>query len=782
MKTLKVDVERGAGHWQLVAVVAVLLTTVLVVAGYFYSLSDQRAAQERAAAAEATAQALASAVFGTLHERLEGYRRIVADASDLPGLFAARDQQGLKDREVTLAATAPGVLGVRLLAPGVDEVDYGSVPPLTYASVAMMRLSEKEGEAPPPEAQLSRSDLRHIALLVRVTDAENRLVGHALFGLEVPTVQWALDAAPLSSGYVEVREPVPGGKSVLVAKRGTQPPNGNPVSKRLGATGWVIRYTPEGALGPDTLPVGSSLVWGGFGALALLLGGAALLLARRRPPEPQARGAAAATAVPEGAAEVPQEAEAAAGVKKAQGEEGGGAPASIFRAYDIRGIVGETLTPKIAKSLGRAIGTEADARNQQVICLGRDGRVSSPELAAALGEGLLESGREVLDIGQVATPVLYYATHYLETGSGVMVTGSHNPSQYNGFKIVLGGETLATDVIAGLRARLESGQLSSGMGVMQSMDVGAEYVRQVSEDIPVALGNPYKIVIDCANGVAGNLAPRLFRALGHDVVELYCDVDGHFPNHDPDPSQPENLRDLIARVRDEQADLGFAFDGDGDRLVVIDAGGNIIWPDRLMMLFARDILSRNPGAQVIYDVKSSAKLGQMIQELGGVPLMWKTGHSLLKGKMKETGAILAGELSGHIFIADRWYGFDDALYAAARLLDILSDQPGAPAEVFAALPGAISTPELRLNMDEGEAHLFMERFCAATQLGDGAEVTTLDGLRADFPDGWGLVRASNTIPSLVLRFEGDDEQALQRIQETFRQALLAVDPQLSLPF
>lgn len=777
MKTLKVDVGRSAGHWQFVVVVAVLLTTVLAVAGYLYSLSTQRAAEQRAAAAEAAAQALASSVAGTLQGRLEGYRRMVADASDLPGLFTARDWQGLKEREVALAAAAPEILGVRLLALGVVEVDYASVPPLTYASVAMMRQSEQEGKAPPAEAQLSGSDLRHIALLVRVTDAENRLVGHALFGLEVPVVQSALDAVPLTGGYVEVREPVPGGKNVLVAKRGTPPSHGHAISKRLGATGWVIRYTPEAAPLPAAPSIDSPLVWGGVGFLALL-SGAALLLARRRSPVSQAPEV---TAVPEGAVEAPQEAEVAEVAAEAQGKEEAGAPASIFRAYDIRGIVGETLTPKIAKAVGRAIGTEADVRKQQVICLGRDGRSSSPELAAALGEGLLESGREVLDLGEVATPVLYYATHYLETGSGVMVTGSHNPSQYNGFKVVLGGETLATGVIAGLRARLESGQLSSGMGVMQKMDVGTEYIRQVSEDIPVALGNPYKLVIDCANGVAGNLAPRLFRALGHDVVELYCDVDGHFPNHDPDPSQPENLRDLIARVREEQADLGFAFDGDGDRLVVVDAGGKIIWPDRLMMLFARDILSRNPGAQVIYDVKSSARLGRVIQELGGVPLMWKTGHSLLKGKMKETGAMLAGEMSGHIFIADRWYGFDDALYAAARLLDILSDQPGAAAEVFAALPDGVSTPELRLEMREGEAHRFMERFCAATQLG-GAEVTTIDGLRADYPDSWGLVRASNTTPSLVMRFEGDDEQALKRIQETFRQALLAVEPQLSLPF
>jgi phosphomannomutase/phosphoglucomutase len=319
------------------------------------------------------------------------------------------------------------------------------------------------------------------------------------------------------------------------------------------------------------------------------------------------------------------------------------------------------------------------------------------------------------------------------------------------------------------------------MGVYRSMDLGSEYIRQVSEDIPVALGSPYKIVIDCGNGVAGELAPRLYRAVGHDVVELYCDIDGSFPNHHPDPSQPENLQDLVQAVIREQADLGLAFDGDGDRLVVVDSAGNIIWPDRLMMLFAQDVLSANAGARVVYDVKCSRELGRYISKLGGEPVLSSTGHSVIKAKMTETGAMLGGELSGHICFADRWYGFDDALYAGARLLEILRQAGVSVADAFQRLPGGVSTPEIRVDMSEGEPEGFMQRFMESASF-EGAEIVTLDGLRAEYPDGWALVRASNTTPSLVLRFEADDEGALQRIQATFKKALLAVDGKLPLPF
>ena len=462
-------------------------------------------------------------------------------------------------------------------------------------------------------------------------------------------------------------------------------------------------------------------------------------------------------------------------------------PARIFRAYDIRGIVGDTLTPEIVRWIGRAIGAEAHHRGVQTLVVGRDGRHSSPEMVAPLVRGLRESGRDVVDIGRAPTPALYFAAEHLETGSGVMVTGSHNPPDYNGLKIVLAGESLHSDAIQDLRRRIEENDLDSGQDVrgqgnLRSTEIIGDYIRRIREDFPAALGREArKIVIDCGNGVAGDVAPRLFRALGHDVMELYCDVDGDFPNHHPDPSVPANLRDLIASVRENEADLGLAFDGDGDRLGVVDGDGTIIWPDRQMMLFARDVLSSRPGAEIIFDVKCSGLLADQIAKLGGRPVMWKTGHSLIKTRLRQSGAPLAGEMSGHIFFADRWYGFDDALYAGARLVQILVGLGEPASRVFAQLPAAKSTPELRVAVGEGVQSRLVESLLAGDYFAD-AKKTTIDGLRVDFADRWGLARASNTEPSLVLRFEGVDDDALERIKEEFRQVLLSVDSSLELPF
>ena len=453
----------------------------------------------------------------------------------------------------------------------------------------------------------------------------------------------------------------------------------------------------------------------------------------------------------------------------------------IFRAYDIRGVVGESLSTDVVRNIGRAIGSEAYDRAQQTVVVGCDGRLSGPELLEALIDGLRSTGRDVIDIGRVPTPVLYFATHYLNTGSGVIVTGSHNPPEYNGLKIMLGGDTLFGDDVTALRTRIESGDLMSGEGSLQTMDVLPEYIRRVSEDIPVALGNAYKVVVDCGNGVAGDVAPKLIRALGHDVIELFCEVDGNFPNHHPDPSKPENLTDLVSAIRENDADLGFAFDGDGDRLGVVDKNGRVIWPDLQMMLYSRDIISRKPGAQIVFDVKCTSRLPKVIKKLGGEPLMWKTGHSFIKSKMKETGALLGGEMSGHIFFKERWYGFDDAMYAAARMLELLMGFKQAPTDVFAKLPTGVATPELNVQMQEGTHHDFVQQLMENAELG-GAKITAIDGLRADYKDGWGLVRASNTTPSLVLRFEADNQEALSRIQEEFRAVLLGQDSNLTLPF
>ena len=468
-------------------------------------------------------------------------------------------------------------------------------------------------------------------------------------------------------------------------------------------------------------------------------------------------------------------------------ERAGRLPAGIFRAYDIRGIVGDTLTPEIVRWIGRAIGAEAHHRGVRTLVVGRDGRHSSREMGAALVSGLRESGRDVVDVGRAPTPVLYFAAEHLDTGSGVMVTGSHNPPEYNGLKIVLAGQSLHSEAIQDLRRRMEEDDLDAGQGVrgqggLRSREVIEDYLRRIREEIPAVSGpKARKIVIDCGNGVAGDVAPRLFRALGHEVVELYCDVDGDFPNHHPDPSVPANLRDMIASVRENEADLGLAFDGDGDRLGVVDGDGTIIWPDRQMMLFAGDVLANRPGAEIIFDVKCSGLLAEHIEKLGGRPVMWKTGHSLIKTRLRQGRAPLAGEMSGHIFFADRWYGFDDALYAAARLVEILTGLGEPSSRVFAQLPVAKSTPELRLAVGEGGQSRLVEALLAGDHFAD-AKRTTIDGLRVDFADGWGLARASNTEPSLVLRFEGVNDDALERIEEEFRRALLAIDPSLKLPF
>lgn len=451
----------------------------------------------------------------------------------------------------------------------------------------------------------------------------------------------------------------------------------------------------------------------------------------------------------------------------------------IFRAYDIRGIVGETLSEDVVRVIGRAIGSEAAARGVEALCVGYDGRHSSPALAEALAEGVMAAGCDVIHIGAVPTPVLYFATHELQTGSGVMVTGSHNPANYNGLKIMLGGETLSGEAIQQLYRRVETGELASGQGEESSQDVRRAYLDRIVGDIAVAA--PLKVVVDAGNGIAGELAPLLIEELGCEVIPLYCEVDGDFPNHHPDPGKPANLADLIARVQAEGADLGVAFDGDGDRLGVVTNTGKIIWPDRLLMLFARDVVSRNPGADVLYDVKCSRRLATVVSEAGGRPIMWKTGHSLMKAKMRETGALLAGEMSGHIFFGERWYGFDDGLYSAARLLEILGIDDRHCDEVFDDFPEDVSTPELNVEVTESSKFEIMERLASEGDFGDGS-ISTIDGIRVDYADGWGLCRASNTTPVLALRFEGETREALERIQGVFREQLHRVAPDLVTDF
>jgi phosphomannomutase/phosphoglucomutase len=458
-------------------------------------------------------------------------------------------------------------------------------------------------------------------------------------------------------------------------------------------------------------------------------------------------------------------------------------PAEIFRTYDIRGVVGRSLTSEVVREIGRALASLARERasdgRRPVFAVGRDGRLSGPELVEALAQGLLAAGADVIDIGMLPTPLAYFAAHQLGCGSCVMVTGSHNPPEYNGLKMVIAGDTLSGDQIQELRRRIEAGNFPDDPGRRSKADVVDAYLDRVAGDVKLA--RPFKLAVDCGNGVAGMLAARLYRRLGCQVTELFCEVDGNFPNHHPDPSHPENLADLIRTLAKTDCELGFAFDGDGDRLGVVTKDGEIIYPDRQLMLYAKDVLARNPGAEIIYDVKCTRLLAPWIERHGGRPTIWKTGHSLIKAKLKETGAPLAGEMSGHTFFKERWYGFDDALYTGARLLEILAREKDANA-TLKSLPNAPSTPELQWKLAEGEPHALVAKLQATKPFPGAQRILTIDGVRVEYADGFGLARASNTTPVIVLRFEAETSQALARIQGEFRKALAPLKPQAPLPF
>jgi phosphomannomutase/phosphoglucomutase len=454
-------------------------------------------------------------------------------------------------------------------------------------------------------------------------------------------------------------------------------------------------------------------------------------------------------------------------------------PAEIFRAYDIRGIVGKTLTPAIVRDIGRALGSIGRERKAATFAIGRDGRLSGPEFAKALAEGLNAAGADVIDIGMGPTPLAYFAAYHLNCGSCVAVSGSHNPPEYNGLKMVVAGETLYGDDIQGLRSRIEKNDLKSGKGKRSEANILDAYINRIVGDVKLA--RPMRIAMDCGNGVAGMLAPQLYRRLGCEVTELYCEVDGTFPNHHPDPAQPQNLVELIATVKKGREELGLAFDGDGDRLGVVTKDGENIFADRQLMLLAKDVLSRNPGAEIIYDVKSTRLLAPYIERHGGKPVIWKTGHSLIKAKLRETGALLAGEMSGHTFFKERWYGFDDALYGGARLLEVLSREKD-PSAVLKALPNAPSTPEIHWQLAEGEPHALVAKLQASKPFPDAERVLTIDGVRVEYRDGFGLARASNTTPVIVIRFEADNDDALERIKKQFRAALQPLKPNAPLPY
>ena len=453
---------------------------------------------------------------------------------------------------------------------------------------------------------------------------------------------------------------------------------------------------------------------------------------------------------------------------------------NIFRAYDIRGTVGSDLNPQVAEQIGLALGSELQVRGEKKIILGWDGRLSSPDLAKAMQKGLLASGVDVINIGAVATGVLYYACHELDTHNGIIITGSHNPANFNGFKIVINRQTLSKEQLMALYHRIQRQDFHSGQGQAEQKSIASDYLDRIQGDIQ--LSRPLKVVLDAGNGIAGPIGLQLHKTMGLDVVPLFCDVDGNFPNHHPDPSDPKNLVALQKAVQEHKADIGIAFDGDGDRIGIVDEQGNIILPDRILMFLAKDIISRQPGCDVVYDIKSSRRLNSLISQFGGRPTMWKTGHSLMKAKMEELNAVLGGELSGHIYFRDRWYGFDDSLYVSARLLELLSHQFEPVSKVFTEFPDDISTAEITIDSDDQRKFAIIQQLASEPSLQQGARVSTIDGIRSDFSDGWGLVRASNTTPKLTLRFAGDSDESLQRIQQLYKEALQRHAPELQLPF
>jgi phosphomannomutase/phosphoglucomutase len=786
---------------------------------------------------------------------------------------ASQNPESIRQAAARLMRFLPNALNVRLLLPGLTELDDKNSPPMTYADLSMVRETFSNSTNPLPAIQGDNPGNRHLAIARKIVQGE-QTIGVLLAGFDDDMIRKSIIRARVEDGYIRLHQ----GKLLLGASGyASLEEDTDRLQIPVANTSWELSYGRSDS--PVTLD--SSLMFAfilmplGFMAAAFLLsyrmlskmlkedlgstmrackdlmknnfqGNYATQLSemkgfistlshykrildhnageiaaarkktlepgleftdisadkdgfgldgkpakRTMPTAPENRNSAleivekpSRTAVSQTpkAAGVPLVLDKAEIEKTAAPLEAVADPKNaIFRAYDIRGIVGKSLTQDFVYDIGRALGTEAKAQGCRTIVLARDGRNSSPGLSKAIANGIVSTGCNVLDIGMVPTPVLYFVAHHIEDRCGVMITGSHNPAEYNGIKMVIKGETLAEERIRDLKRCIDSQAFSvGGPGTIEKNDRFAnEYIGTVADD--VHLGRPMKIVVDCGNGVAGEIAPILLRTIGCEVIELNCEIDGNFPNHHPDPSQPENLEELIMAVEHYQADLGLAFDGDGDRLGVVDANGKIIWPDRQLMLYAQNVLAARPGSEIIFDAKCTRHLSGQIKKYGGRPTLWKTGHSLMKAKLQETGAALAGEMSGHIFFNDRWFGFDDALYTAARLIEILSEDSRTSTEVFAALPDSINTPELNVMLKEGENFEFVEKLKQIAKF-PGAEVTTIDGIRVDYPYGFGLVRASNTTPSLVLRFEADTPESLIKIQQQFSQIIKAVNPDLSLPF
>ena len=792
--------------------------------------------QADTAAAKVVAESLASRLEGEIAARRNLLLLALADGAAGAALDSG-DESAIDEVAQAMQKRIGGLLQVRLLSSDVSQPDPGGAAPMGYAGLDMARRVREAGRPVAAEIHQIKSGAPYLAMAIPVNAGGNR-VGVLFSAWQMRFLSGPVERSPAFAGRLELTQ---GGETGYVIAQGPGSIEG-PLSDgrvQVPDTIWEVGYAVDSAVAGTDL-----LLYGIVGGSALLLLLLAMLQARslagalrkdmgtlvglgesilRRDGSGtahtvQVRDSAAAIALlgqyARDARQTPLAAGATAAATPAavrprpvaasttMSSEGleveeldndpaelltgrqavTGAveiPAALFRAYDIRGETDNGLSPTFAELLGRGVGSLVMEQGGRKVAVARDARLSSPDLSAALVRGLTAAGCDVLDIGQGPTPLLYFTLHDQPVDAGVMVTGSHNPVNYNGFKIVVGDRVLDGDDLVKLRQRMVDGVFTEGNGAVERLDMVGDYIEAVMREVQLA--RPLKVVVDAGNGAAGQLARETLEALGCEVVPLFCDADGSFPNHHPDPSQPENVASLMLEVQAQQADIGVAFDGDGDRLGIIDNDGGNVWPDTVLMLLAGDVLGRHPGVDILYDVKSSRHLASFVLSHGGRPIMWQSGHSRMRAKMQDTGALLGGEFSGHLFIKDRWYGFDDAIYAAVRVLELLALDPRLSSEIFAELPHSPSSPEYHLVLEEGQ-NLDLMRALDAHKVFDDARLVELDGLRVEFANGWGLIRPSNTTPSLTFRFEADDEQALDQIKGRFRDLLGRVAPDMQAPF
>ncbi len=811
------------------AFLSLLLVVVIigtVVAGISFILQQNNISAAEQSLAENSVNMLSQAISS----KIDGYQKLVnhlSRESRIVALMEAKDSAALEQAAAEVTANSPHIMKVRYLLKDHSDTDNDPVVPLSFSSLDIANRAARSGDVTVAEVHAPNSPATHIALAGPVQNASGKTLG---------AVHVAFNPRELIDQITQLKSP---GVAVGLFQKGTESSielarsNGfasaeaKPV--RIEDSIWELHYQSlSGASVIGKMLVAIVVLSGTLIVSGLLLFRQMQLrkalaydqglmleivenklagkqknlftnfsLAENKDTIKQLSQINVTAVVSKHKAAKPkvsEDGENSSGpafpskVSQSEGQSanvedisGANISEEIFRKYDIRGVVGDTLSLEHAYVIGKAIGSLAADRGETDMLVARDGRVSSKDLSSTMIRGICESGVNVVDLGLMPTPVMYFGTNFLSARSGVMVTGSHNPPDYNGFKIVIGGNTLSSEDILALHGRIVTGRFSTGEGSRDQQDISVDYINRISED--VQLIKPMKVVLDCGHGAASVVARPLFEALGCEVISQYCEVDGNFPAHHPDPGQEENMVELAKAVVDENADLGIAFDGDGDRLGVVDSSGNIIKPDRVLMVLAGDVLLRNPGADVIYDVKSTKMLASHILSSGGRPIMWKSGHSLMKAKMKETGALLGGEFSGHIFFSERWYGFDDALYSAARLLEVVSGDGRSSAEMFAEIPDTINTSELQVSVAEGMQHTIMEKLAGATDKAfPNAKITDIDGIRAEYTGAWGLIRASNTTPHLVLRFEADNQEAMDKVQEVFRTVIKAVLPTAEIPF